>query len=63
LNRILHSRMLLDPTMFRDVTSSVAEFMVRVLHSRMLLDPASVRFQRACVWPIAYLSGAHFLTG
>jgi hypothetical protein len=37
--RVLHLRMLLDPTMLCDVISAVTEFMVRALHSRMLLDP------------------------
>jgi hypothetical protein len=38
-NRILHSRMILDPTIWRDAIREMAEFMVRVLHSRMILDP------------------------
>jgi hypothetical protein len=35
----------------------------RNLHSRMPLVPTPARVKRACMRPMAFLSGVHFLTG
>jgi hypothetical protein len=49
LNRILHSRVLLDCTMLCDVISAMTEFMGRALHSRVLFDCTLAKFKPACM--------------